>query len=357
MEAILEIKHLTKTFSRADGEALKDISLEVERGEMLGLIGESGSGKTTLLRLIAGLESPTSGSIYLNGKKIVGQHTFVPPEKREIGMVFQEYALFPHMTIEKNISYGLHKMDPAKARKRLFEVLEWVNMAELASRYSHELSGGQQQRAALARALAPNPSIILLDEPFSHLDGVLKDQMREELRTILKTSGTTALFVTHDTMDALSVSDRIALLQKGMLQQVGEPRELYEKPNNLYTANFLGKVNLIRGYCSSNGILTDFGTFPPSSKFEDGEEVILSVRPEHVRLGICPDSDLKGVLFHSSYQGDHQLVHLRPSVKNSRMRIILKMPSTYMVNIGEVVGFRVEASSINLFPANGVNGH
>ena len=353
MEPILEIKNITKRFSSSDGEALKDINLDVEKGEMLALIGESGSGKTTLLRLIAGLESPSSGSIYLNKKMVVGPHTFVPPEKRQIGMVFQEYALFPHMTVEKNISYGLHKMDSKAGRKRLFEVLEWVNMADLANRYAHELSGGQQQRAALARALAPNPSIILLDEPFSHLDGVLKDQMREELRTILKKSGTTAVFVTHDTMDALSVSDRIALLQKGELQQIGQPRDLYENPSNLYTAGFLGKINLIRGYCSGDGILTDFGTFPLRKTEMDGDEVIVTIRPEHVKLGICPDSDLKGVLFHASYQGDHQLVHLRPSVSKSQLRIILKMPSTYKFNMGEVVGFRIDPRQTSVFPANG----
>lgn len=350
MEKILEIRGLTKRFSNNDGEALKEVDLDVYRGEMLALIGESGSGKTTLLRLIAGLESPTSGTVKLNGKVIVGKHIFVPPEKREIGMVFQEYALFPHMTVEQNVSYGLHKMDKAKARQRLFEVLEWVNLANLSNRYSHELSGGQQQRAALARALAPNPTIILLDEPFSHLDGVLKDQMREELRTILKNSGTTALFVTHDTMDALSVSDRIALLKQGQLQQIGKPRELYEQPTNIYTAGFLGKINLIKGYCSKNGILTDFGTFPFGPGIKEGEEVLLSIRPEHINLQNSHDAELKGVLFHTSFQGDHQIVHLRPSVRDSKLRIILKLPATYEINLGEVVGFNIDPSQIGVFP-------
>ncbi len=353
MKPILEIDNVTKRFRSSGGEALKNITLDVEEGELLALIGESGSGKTTLLRLIAGLESPSSGSIRLRGEMIVGPHTFVPPEKRKIGMVFQEYALFPHMTVEKNISYGLHKMEAAAGRKRMLEVLKWVSMSDLANRYAHELSGGQQQRAALARALAPNPGIILLDEPFSHLDGVLKDQMREELRTILKKSGTTAVFVTHDTMDALSVSDRIALLQDGELQQIGKPRDLYEKPSNLYTAGFLGKINLVRGYCTPEGILTDFGNFPVKNQGMEGQEVILTIRPEHVKPGVCPTTDLKGVLFHTSYQGDHQLVHLRPSVRSSPSRIIIKTPSTFDFANGEVVKFRVDTNFINIFPANG----
>nr|MBS0037977.1 ABC transporter ATP-binding protein [Saprospiraceae bacterium] len=350
MEPILKIRNITKKFSNQSGEALKDISLDVFKGEMLALIGESGSGKTTLLRLIAGLESPTRGTIELNGRQVVGDNTFIPPEKRKIGMVFQEYALFPHMNVEQNINYGLHQMDKASARKRLFEVLEWVNMADLANRYSHELSGGQQQRAALARALAPSPSILLLDEPFSHLDGVLKDQMREELHTILKNSGTTALFVTHDTMDALSVSDRIALLQEGVLQQVGKPRDLYEKPTNLYTAGFLGKINHIRGYCTKTGILTDFGTFPVKRNFLEGEEVLITIRPEHIQLADKDRSELKGVLYHSSYQGDHLLVHLRPSVSKSRHSIILKLPASNKVKIGDVVGFKVNPDFTNVFP-------
>ena len=350
MEPILKIKNITKRFSNDLGEALKDINLDVLKGEMLALIGESGSGKTTLLRLIAGLESPTRGTIELNGRMVVGDNIFIPPEKRKIGMVFQEYAIFPHMTVEQNINYGLHSMDKPAARKRLFEVLEWVNMAELANRYSHELSGGQQQRAALARALAPNPSIILLDEPFSHLDGVLKDQMREELRSILKNSGTTALFVTHDTMDALSVSDRIALLQEGRLQQIGTPRDLYDKPTNLYTAGFLGKINRIHGYSTTEGILTDFGTFPLNEKIAEGKEVLITIRPEHIQLGSTASSPLKGVLFHSSYQGDHLLVHLRPSVSKSPHRIILKLPASHRVNLGDVVGFKIDVHFANIFP-------
>lgn len=352
METILELRRITKKFASSGSEALRDIDLDVYSGEMLGLIGESGSGKTTLLRLIAGLESPTRGTIKLKDRLIVGDNTFVPPEKREIGMVFQEYALFPHMTVEQNVIYGLHKMEKAAARKRMFEVLEWVNLAELSNRYAHELSGGQQQRAALARALAPSPSIILLDEPFSNLDGVLKDQMREELHTILKTSGTTAIFVTHDTLDALSVADRLALLKDGRLQQTGNPKELYERPGNLYTASFLGKINQVRGRCTHSGIVSDFGTFPVCQGLREGKEVLIAIRPENISLQSRICTDLKGEIIHTSFQGDHLLVHLKPLVGESQNRIIFKMPSAYRINIGEVVGFKIETENLIVFDSN-----
>ncbi len=349
METILELRGITKKFASSGSEALRDIDLDVYSGEMLGLIGESGSGKTTLLRLIAGLESPTKGVIKLKDRIIVGDNTFVPPEKREIGMVFQEYALFPHMTVEQNVSYGLHKMDKISARKRMFEVLEWVSMADLSSRYAHELSGGQQQRAALARALAPSPSIILLDEPFSNLDGLLKDQMREELQTILKASGTTAIFVTHDTLDALSVADRLALLKDGQLQQIGNPKELYEKPGNLYTATFLGKINQIKGRCTHSGIVSDFGTFPVCRGLKEGKEVLIAIRPENISLQSRICTDLKGEVIHTSFLGDHLLVHLKPLVGDHQHRLIFKMPSAYRIKLGEVVGFKIETENLIIF--------
>ena len=349
MDPILELRKITKKFASSGSEALKNIDLDVYKGEMLALIGESGSGKTTLLRLIAGLESPTKGTIKLKHRLIVGDNIFVPPEKREIGMVFQEYALFPHMTVEQNVSYGLHKLDKPAARKRMFEVLEWVNMADLANRYAHELSGGQQQRAALARALAPSPSIILLDEPFSNLDGVLKDQMREELHTILKASDTTAVFVTHDTLDALSVADRLALLKDGQLQQTGNPKDLYENPGNLYTAAFLGKINQVKGRCTHSGIVSDFGTFPICKGLKEGKEVLIAIRPENISLQSRICTDLKGEVIHTSYQGDHMLVHLKPLIGNNQHRIIFKMPSAYKIKLGEVVGFKIETENLIVF--------
>ena len=204
--------------------AVNDITLCLEKGQILTLLGPSGCGKTTLLRLIAGFETPTSGTIQIAGKRVAGEGTLVAPEKRQVGMVFQDYALFPHLTVEKNIAFGLKKLSGDERRRRIEEVIQITGLNGLEKRYPHELSGGQQQRVALARTLAPRPVVILLDEPFSNLDAALRTQMRKEIPRILRESGSTAIFVTHDQKDALTISDKIAILNEGVVQQIATPR-------------------------------------------------------------------------------------------------------------------------------------
>ncbi len=222
----IQIKDLQYQYKNAKAATIKNFTLDIERGEIISILGESGSGKSTILRLIAGLETPNSGSISIDGNRIVDNNNYVPPEKRGVGMVFQDYALFPHMTVEKNIKFGLRNMNRREKQQRLNEMLELINLVDFKDRYPYELSGGQQQRVALARALAPAPSLLIFDEPFSNLDAHLQIKIREELRKILKQTGITSIFVTHDQEDARALADRIVYIANGVVNRVGTADEV-----------------------------------------------------------------------------------------------------------------------------------
>ncbi|MGY5848035.1 ABC transporter ATP-binding protein [Salegentibacter sp. HM20] len=237
---MLKIDALSKSFDKAKSFALHKVSFTLGKGDVCAIVGESGSGKTTLVRLIAGLERPDEGSITLNGKVVSSIKTLVPPEKRKIGLVFQEYALFPHFNLLKNVMYGISKM--RNKRERALEMLELVGLSGMGERYPHQLSGGQQQRVALARALAPNPELLILDEPFSNLDAMLRVQLRSQVFEIIKKTGVTAIFVTHDTQDALSVADEILILQHGKVIQKDLASNLYTRPNSIYVASLFGNT-------------------------------------------------------------------------------------------------------------------
>lgn len=307
--AILALQNVDKKYQKADKYAVKEVSFEVFQGEILALVGESGSGKTTLLRLIAGLEHPESGFISLSGTRIVEGKKSVPADKRQVGMVFQDYALFPHLSILENVMFGLHH-NQEDARKLARETLKMVGLSENYHNYPHQLSGGQQQRVALARAIAPNPKILLLDEPFSNLDAVLKDQVREDIRLIIKNAGITAIFVTHDTRDALSTADRIAILHKGYLQQIDTPKNLYENPLNPYVANFFGTRNEILATPTPDGFYTPFGFIRDSRSSVYFNQVRLHFRPEHAKIIKSEAQYLSGKLLSVSYLGDHQMIKL-----------------------------------------------
>lgn len=225
----VQIKDLTFQYKNSKEPTIHNFSLSIEEGEIISILGKSGSGKSTILRLIAGLEIPKKGSIEINGKMMSDDTHMIQPEKRGIGLVFQDYALFPHMTVANNIKFGLKKMSKQQKNERLEEVLYLVGMSEFAKRYPYELSGGQQQRVALARALAPNPSLIMFDEPFSNLDADLQLRIRDELRSILKQTGITSIFVTHDREDARALADRIVMMQDGTIIQIGKPSEVLSK--------------------------------------------------------------------------------------------------------------------------------
>jgi len=242
----IKIENVCFSYPHIKEKALDCFSMTIEKGEVISILGPSGSGKSTVLRLLSGLEICSQGSFAIQDKVIFDQHTFVQPEKRGIGMVFQDYALFPHMTVAENILFGLFNMKKSEKKARVKEVLELVELADYEKRYPYQLSGGQQQRVAIARAIAPNPSLILLDEPFSNLDSELQLKIRKDLRSILKNAGITSVFVTHDENDALAIADRIVQIRAGKIQNIGRPCDLLgaQLPNTL---QFLQNQNVLAG--------------------------------------------------------------------------------------------------------------
>jgi iron(III) transport system ATP-binding protein len=260
-----------------ENAALDDFELEIAPGQILSLLGPSGCGKTTALRVIAGFEDPDSGSLTIDGVTVVDDTVNLPPEQRRVGMVFQDYALFPHMTVARNVGYGL---EPGPDVGRVAEVLELVGLATHSDRMPHELSGGEQQRVALARALAPRPALILLDEPFSNLDAGLRDRMRRDVRHILKDAGTTAVFVTHDQEEALATSDVVAVMRAGRVLQVDTPQRLYRAPVDPWVANFVGDGEFFDGEANLGFVETPLGTFPQTTSHRG--DVTVMVRPEWI---------------------------------------------------------------------------
>ncbi|MFQ5781315.1 MAG: ABC transporter ATP-binding protein, partial [Nitrospiria bacterium] len=277
---IIELVNVTKRFAVAGSPAVTDISFEIEKGEVLALLGPSGSGKTTILRLIAGFEAPDRGRIFLGGRDVSGLDHYVPPEKRGVGMVFQDYALFPHLTVEGNVTFGLGHLSRLDQVKKGRDVLELVGLSSLRDRYPHELSGGQQQRVALARALTPDPIVILLDEPFSNLDPDMRSQMQGEVSMILKRTGSTAILVTHDHEEAFAMANRVALLNEGHLEQHDTPEAVYHTPLTPFVADFVGQADFIPGRVQADSILTEIGIFPSRSEFPSGMEVMVMIRPD-----------------------------------------------------------------------------
>jgi iron(III) transport system ATP-binding protein len=291
--AIITLRDVVRRFPGAAAAAVDGLSLEVGEGEILALLGPSGSGKTTALRLIAGFERPDAGTVWIAGRQVAGGGIWILPEARGVGMVFQDYALFPHLTVEENVAFGLHCVLVAERAPRTAEVLHLVGMEPFAARYPHELSGGQQQRVALARALAPRPFAVLLDEPFSNLDADLRGQVREEVRAILKATGTSAVFVTHDQEEALLIGDRVALLNQGRQEQVDTPEGIFHAPSTRFVAAFFGRADFLPATATDEGLQTEAGLLPqrlsePNGATPNGEIEVL-VRPDDV--DIEPASD------------------------------------------------------------------
>jgi len=276
-ECVVELKGLRKVYGASI--AVDNVTLEAKRGEFLCLLGPSGCGKTTTLRMVAGFIEPTSGSIRIEGSEVSN----LPPYRRDTGMVFQNYALFPHMTIAQNVAFGLENvgMDRGQRTKRVAEMLDMVELGHLAARYPRELSGGQQQRVALARALALRPAVLLLDEPFSNLDAQLRVRLRQEMRRVLERMNITTLFVTHDQEEALMLSDRIAVLNKGCIEQVGTPEDIYERPASSFVAQFIGSCNVYTGDVRDGVFRSAGGLALPASGVAPGSHTLM-IRPEHL---------------------------------------------------------------------------
>lgn len=316
--AFIEIQNLFKSFK--DVVAVNRIHLEINQGEMLTLLGPSGCGKTTTLRCIAGLEKPEEGDIVIDGKPMLSQG-FVQPSKRGIGMVFQNYAVWPHMKVYNNIVYGLklQKLSRQKIQQKAQKVLEMVGLGGLEDRYPSQLSGGQQQRVALARALVGNPKVLLLDEPLSNLDAKLREELRFEIKGLVRRMGITSVYVTHDQAEAMVISDRIAVMNSGNVVQLGTAQEIYKKPANKFVADFIGTMNFIAGEVvdvlrDTNNVYvkTPFSEkmrcTTPNSTATIGQEVYASIRPEDVEVLTKPsdatENLFKGKIVHKAYLGN-----------------------------------------------------
>ena len=287
--------------SYGDTVALDDFDLVVEDGSIVSLLGPSGCGKTSALRAIAGFEPPDAGTVAIGGRTVFSEGVDVPPEKRRVGMVFQEYALFPHMTVADNVGYGVTEEDRAA---RVAEVLELVGLTAMDDRLPSELSGGEQQRVALARALAPRPDVVLLDEPFSNLDAPQRERMRREVRRILRDAGATAVFVTHDQSEALAIADQVAVMRGGHVVQVGTPLDVYQSPADPWVASFLGESITIDGIAEDGSVKTELGMFPAADAPDGPVEVV--IRPEWITP--TPAVDGEGVVIDREYYGHDQML-------------------------------------------------
>ncbi len=333
---LIRTRSVSKSYD--EEQVLSDFNLDVWKGSITGILGSSGSGKTTALRLIAGFDRPDAGIIEMKNEVIVSDEVWLPPEKRNIGMVFQDYALFPHLTVEKNIAFGLDKNDLEKGR--LKEVIDMCNLSGLINKFPQELSGGQQQRVALARALAPNPEVVLLDEPFTSLDAQMARVLRDEVVELLKNTETTAIIVTHDQEEALSVCDVVSVLEKGKIIQSSTPQEIYLNPVSKTVANSVGDPNILKGFSIDGRVETSLGTFV--SAYEGALDV--SIRPECIELNL--DSEGSYIVKECTFYGHDQVI----SFQNSKGEVFRarSLPNT-IYEAGDKVN--IEISEVTTFPS------
>ncbi|MGD1699163.1 ABC transporter ATP-binding protein [Dapis sp. BLCC M229] len=371
---ILHLESVNKQFSRTTTPAVQNVNLTLYQGDILGLLGPSGCGKTTLLRIIAGFEQPQSGIILINGRVVAGRHDWVVPEKRNVGMVFQDYALFPHLTVAKNIAFGLHnsgKKSSTQINHQVADVLELVGLSGLENRYPHELSGGQQQRVALARALAPNPALVLLDEPLSNLDVQVRIRLRQELRDILKSAGASGIIVTHDQEEAMAISDRVAVMRAGCVEQFGTPEDIYTEPASKFVAEFVTQANFLPARRRDQVWETEVGAFELTnnnvfrgevSSLDEFDHLELMIRQEDLMLKaddegsmVIRDRQFLGREFRYCLQtesGKELIARTTPqvalpigiqvkvSVAEDNLRVFPTIPEEKYVKSSELVGSR-----------------
>jgi iron(III) transport system ATP-binding protein len=329
------------------------LNLSLASGTVCCLLGPSGCGKTTVLRCIGGFEPATEGEVRIDGVLMSSRSTLVPPERRRIGMVFQDYALFPHLTVLGNVEFGVARKPQARARA--LQLLDTVGLASAAARYPHELSGGQQQRVALARALAPQPRLLLLDEPFSNLDVDLREQLATEVRAILKASGTTAVFVTHDQNEAFALADEIAVMHNGKIQQVAQAYELYHRPNSRFVADFIGQGVFVNGTVLSPQCLQlEIGQVTTQEPICFAGTTTPCVVGQHIQVLMRPDdvlhddaSPLLATVQHKAFRGADILYTLQLA---SGARVLALVPSHHNHALQEAIGIRMEMDHVIAFP-------
>jgi iron(III) transport system ATP-binding protein len=325
--------------------AVEHITFTVLQGEILCLLGPSGCGKTTILRAIAGFERVVAGNIALSGQLVSSPDTLIPTEQRHIGMVFQEYALFPHLRVEKNIAFGLNHLSRPQQKAIVDDLLALTGLRGLEHRYPHELSGGQQQRVALARALAPRPVLLLLDEPFSNLDPDMASRMRQDLHTLLRQTKTTAILVTHDHDEAFAMADRVAVLRRGWLEQFDTPEAIYHLPTTPFVADFVGQADFISGLVTNKLVVTEIGEFPNTKNFPTGTKVVVMIRPDDIH--IVPTKGADARISARQFKGSENLYTIQ---LRSGQIVHSSESSLSMYEVGTAIALRVVATHTVLFP-------
>ncbi len=339
----VRVEACAKTFPNG-AQALEPITLDIARGETVVFLGPSGCGKTTMLRIIAGLEKPDAGGrVLFNDADVTG----IPIERRNVGMVFQSYALFPNMNVADNIAYSLKIRGVGKTerRARIAELVALTGIDGLEHRHIDQLSGGQRQRVALARAVAARPSVLLLDEPLTALDAALRDRLRGELDRLLRTLGITTIYVTHDQSEAMALGDRIVVMRKGAIAQIGSPRDIYFTPENRFVAEFIGAANIVEAQAANGALAMPGGRLPIAT--DATGPVIAMIRPESIRIVAPDNATLKGRIEEVSFIGDRQRLSVSGAASGS---IMVDASNLLSVKAGETVGLAVEASDIRLLP-------
>jgi iron(III) transport system ATP-binding protein len=344
--ASLEFRDVARAYPQA--QAVRDVSLKVEAGEIVCLLGPSGCGKTTLLRLASGIDRPTAGQVLLNDREVASPAHHVPPEERNVGLMFQDFALFPHLTVLDNIAFGLKGLGRMAARREASAVLSRVGLARYASDYPYVLSGGQQQRVALARAIVPRPSVILMDEPFSGLDVQLRESMRAETLALLKETRSTCIIVTHDPIEAMQLGDRVAVMRAGCIVQVGLAEDLYHNPTDLFVARMFSEINELPGVVAASGLETPFGTFSAPG-LEVGDAAVLCVRHRAVRVRSTDKPGIPGRVLASRFRGD--LRQLSIGVTGVDQPLLSLVREAAAPNIGDDVQIQVDPAGTMVFPA------
>jgi len=341
---MLELNHITCGYQPAV-PTVRNLSLHLQPGNILCLLGPSGCGKTTTLRAIAGFEKISEGEIRLQGQVLASVSFHMPPEQRQVGMIFQEYALFPHMSVEDNVTFGLYHWQTSDRKGRVQTLMELVGLQGLEHRFPHELSGGQQQRVAIARALAPKPLMLLLDEPFSNLDPDMTIKMRKELYRVLRQTQTTAILVTHDHEEAFAMADHVAVMQDGVLVQCDTPEAIYQQPSCSFVAEFIGQANTVPGIIKNGQVETEIGTFPNRSDFHSESPVLVMIRPNDIKF--TPSETGSGRIESRQFQGSQTLYAIRLSSGQLIHCCMLPIP---VYNIDTSVIVHVTTSHTLLFP-------
>ncbi|WP_414563780.1 MULTISPECIES: ABC transporter ATP-binding protein [unclassified Anabaena] len=343
--AILRLENVTLQFSQMNTPVLAGVSLALAPGDVLGLLGPSGCGKTTLLRTIAGFVSPQVGTVEIAGQLVAGNGNWVPPEKRCIGMLFQDYALFPHLSVAENIAFGLRWIKKSDRSQKVAELLALVRLQGMEKRYPHELSGGQQQRVALARALAPQPKLLLLDEPLSNLDVQVRLKLREEVLEIIKNQGVSGIFVTHDQQEALAIADQVAVMQQGKLEQLGTPEEIYTQPASRFVAEFVTQSNFLPVQRRENFWQTEVGYFPVYNfgQVSDTGELMI---PEE-KMTLQPASDGLAVIETRHFLG-HEYRYCLCTL--SGKKLYARTPATVTLESGTRVNVSLTEPNLRFFP-------